>query len=91
MEFSYLKDIKIIEPFIIECFFKDKTKGILDLSKYLKYGGVFEKLNDPAYFKTIHLDDGVITWGDGEVDIAPETVYLNAVKSNEVEHDINDF
>ncbi len=80
MEFSYLKEIKYIKPFIFSCYFENNTKGILDLSKYLNYGGVFERLNDPEYFKTIHLNSGVIAWGDGELDIAPETVYFNTIK-----------
>lgn len=66
----------------IEVTFEDGASGIVDFSKYLKKGGVFEKFNDMEFFKRfkIHEELGVLTWGD-EVDIAPETLYAEATNS----------
>lgn len=59
--------------------FDDGLSARVDLSYLLEYGGVFEPLRDPEYFRSLHLDPegGTITWPN-EADIAPETLYLHA-------------
>jgi len=66
----------------IEVTFEDGASGIIDFSKYLNEGGVFEKFNDMDFFKNFRINEelGVLTWGD-EVDIAPETLYADATNS----------
>ncbi|MBU1194540.1 MAG: DUF2442 domain-containing protein [Proteobacteria bacterium] len=66
----------------IEVTFEDGATGIVDFSKYLEKGGVFDKFKDIEFFKTftINEDLGVLTWG-GEIDIAPETLYAEATNS----------
>ena len=62
--------------------FDDNSEGIADFSGYLKKGGVFEKFRDIEFFKSfdINRELGVITW-NGEIDIAPETLYAQVTKS----------
>lgn len=36
---------------------------------------VFKPLSDPEVFKGVYIDYGVTVWNDGEIDIAPETLY----------------
>jgi hypothetical protein len=67
-----------IGEFKIKCTFKDGKQGIVDMSHYSKKGGVFSKLADLEYFKTFYIDNGVLSWGEGEIDIAPETLYHKA-------------
>lgn len=38
-------------------------------------GKAFEPLKDDKIFRNISIFHGVITWNNGEIDIAPETVY----------------
>ena len=66
----------------IEVTFEDGTKGIVDFSKYLSKGGVFEKFNDIEFFKSFKINEelGVLTWAN-EIDIAPETIYAEATGS----------
>ncbi len=66
----------------IELTFEDGATGVMDFSKYLSKGGVFEKFKDIEFFKDfkINVELGVITWRD-EVDIAPETLYAEATNS----------
>jgi hypothetical protein len=66
----------------IEVTFEDGASGVVDFSKYLSRGGVFEKFKDLEFFKNfkIHEELGVLTWGD-EIDIAPETLYAEATHS----------
>ncbi|MBE6812269.1 MAG: DUF2442 domain-containing protein [Ruminococcaceae bacterium] len=35
----------------------------------------FQCLQDPAVFATVYIDYGVPVWNDGDIDIAPETLY----------------
>lgn len=41
-------------------------------------GPAFAPLADDRVFETIAVFRGVITWNNGEIDIAPETVYENS-------------
>jgi len=71
------------EGYQIEITFEDGVSGIVDFAKYVHQGGVFEKFKDIEFFKnfTINRELGVLTWGDDEVDIAPETLYAEATNS----------
>jgi len=59
--------------------FEDSTSADIDLSYLLDYGGVFERLRDPEYFRQLRADPdaGTIVWPN-EADIAPETLYAHA-------------
>jgi len=67
----------------IEVTFEDDVTGIVDFSKYLSKGGLFKKFKDIEFFKNFSINNelGVLTWGDEEVDIAPETLYAEATSS----------
>lgn len=41
-------------------------------------GAAFEPLRDERIFRNPVLFHGVITWNNGEIDIAPEAVYQNS-------------
>ena len=66
----------------IELTFEDGASGIVDFSKYLSRGGVFDKFGDIEFFKNFKVNQeiGVLTWGD-EIDIAPETLYSDTTNS----------
>ena len=36
--------------------------------------GVFAPLKDPAFFKQVYLDHGVVAW-PGQIDLAPDAMY----------------
>jgi hypothetical protein len=63
----------------IELEFEDGSHGIVDLSRFLTRGGVFERFSDMAYFRSFAVDSelGTLTW-PGDVDIAPESLYAEA-------------
>ena len=50
-------------------------QGTIEMQPYCEKGGVFSSFKDHDYFKNFYIDDCVLSWGDGEVDIAPETLY----------------
>ena len=69
-------EAKYLKNFLIEVKFQDGKSGIANLEEYKNKGGIFSKFGDPVFFKNVRLNKefGVLTW-DGEIDIAPETIY----------------
>jgi hypothetical protein len=74
-----LIDLKSLEGYVVHVRFEDGLTADVDLSYLLDYGGVFEPLCDPAYFRQLraNLEAGTIVWPN-EADIAPETLYAHA-------------
>jgi hypothetical protein len=64
--------------------FQDHSRGEVDLSDYLQEGTVFEKFKDINFFKTFKINYGTLTWDNGMIDIAPETLYLKATGKKEI-------
>jgi hypothetical protein len=66
----------------IEVKFENGKKGIVDFSKYLEKGGVFDRFKSIDFFKkfTVNRELGVLTWQD-EIDVAPETLYAEATQA----------
>ena len=55
--------------------YADGVEGVIDLSDQVGYG-VFAPLRDEALFRTAHIGDrGQIAWSD-ELDICPDSAYL---------------
>ena len=52
--------------------------AIFDCSPYMKEN-YWSSLRQPAYFRQVTLDHGVLTWPNG-VDIAPEDVWEDAIR-----------
>ncbi|GHT79953.1 hypothetical protein FACS1894104_5290 [Actinomycetota bacterium] len=56
----------------------NQEERIYDVRPMLEYP-VFSKLANPEVFNEVYLDYGVPTWLDGEIDIAPESLYQDSV------------
>jgi hypothetical protein len=54
--------------------FADGLAADVDLSYLLDFGGVFEPLRDPKFFRMLFIDGPSIAWPN-EADVAPETLY----------------
>jgi Protein of unknown function (DUF2442) len=74
-----LTEAEPIGGYIVRVRFDDGTNGVVDLSYLLDYGGVFEPLRDPEFFRRLRADAeaGTIVWPN-DADIAPETLYAQA-------------
>jgi hypothetical protein len=44
----------------------------------------FQPLRDENVFRAVQVDHGVVTWMDGEIDIAPETMYADSFAYDEM-------
>jgi len=71
---------KYLDGYRLAVTFADGNSGVVDLEKQIRSGGVFARLADLKAFQQFQInpDFGVICWGD-DVDIAPETLYEQAV------------
>ncbi len=74
-----LIEAKPAEGYVVHVRFEDGLTADVDLSYLLDYGGVFEPLRDPAYFRQFRTppEAGTIVWPN-KADIAPETLYAHA-------------
>jgi len=65
----------------IEVTFDNGKRGVVDFSKYLQKGGVFDRFKDKDFFINFRINEelGVLTWGN-EIDLAPETLYSEATR-----------
>ena len=70
---------RYIEDYRVEVAFDDGKGGVVDLSRYAELGGIFGRFRDMEFFRRfrVNAELGVLTW-DGEIDIAPETLYAEA-------------
>lgn len=68
-----VKDAKPLHGGILLVTFTNEEKKLFDTTKLT--GGAFKPLEDEEVFNNLQIFHGVITWNDGEIDIAPETVY----------------
>jgi hypothetical protein len=68
-------DVKVVKPsenFRIYVELENGSKGYFDMKPYLDRG-VFKELKNEAYFRTVGIVHGAVTWPN-EQDIAPETL-----------------
>lgn len=68
-----VKEVQVLQDKILLVTFSTGEKRLFDVTE-LK-GSAFNILNDEKIFNKPKLNRGVITWNDGQVDIAPEMVY----------------
>ena len=79
-----IKKIKIISELCMLVTFSNGEKRIFD-AKYLTKYPIYKKLENFEIFKNAYVENGIIVWDNGSIDIAPDTVYKN---SYEYEQDL---
>jgi hypothetical protein len=74
-EIVHVTSVEVVGDHRLRLAFEDGAEGEVDLSAW-QWRGVFEPLADPAYFRSVSLDNelGTIVWPNG-ADLAPETLY----------------
>ncbi len=77
MYFNVIDAVYIEEDRIKLKFTNGKT-GIVNLADYISEGEIFKPLKSLEIFKKFSVDYGTLTWNNGEIDIAPETLYEKA-------------
>ena len=68
-------DVKALDNYFIYVAFSDGVRGAVDL-KHLAHKGIFCDWDNNNLFKQVHIDDyGAIAWNKN-IDICPDSVYL---------------
>jgi hypothetical protein len=79
----HVTDVEVVGDHRLRLSFDDGAAGEIDLSTW-RWRGVFEPLEDPAYFQLVELDEqlGTIVWPNG-ADHAPETLHAWVIRGRE--------
>ena len=82
------QEVKPLDGYKLLLTFNNGERKVYDMSKYLY--GVFEFLKNPIKFNSVELVNGAPTWyppnGSLEVDICPDTVYIDSIPYKEEIH-----
>ena len=70
-------NLKIISELCMLVTFSNGERRIFDAQYLLKYP-VYKKLQDFNVFKNAYIENGIIVWDNGAIDIGVETVYNNS-------------
>ena len=76
---EFTKDIEItgielLDGMMMLVFFGSGETRLFDTSVLSEFTA-FKQLEDISIFETAKVENGIITWLNGDIDIAPETVY----------------
>lgn len=69
-----VQDIKVLDDLIMIVTFSTGEQRIFDATCMLEYPA-FQCLKNENIFKTAKVEYGVVVWNDGDIDLAPETMY----------------
>lgn len=67
-------NVKVVGELSLLVTFSSGEERIFDMSYLMKYD-IYKKLKDYEIFKNVYIENGVLVWNNGEIDIAPEEVY----------------
>ena len=72
-----------VDGYRLKLAFADGQNGVVDFLKFIEKGGVFEELKEIGLFNKFSIDPdwNTVVWKDGEIDVAPETLYYEATGS----------
>lgn len=71
-------EVKVIDRLCLMLTFSTGEKRIFDAQPLLQYP-VYEPLQDAKIFNDVCVEGSTISWEDGSIDIAPETLYEQSV------------
>jgi hypothetical protein len=77
-----LNDVAVLDDMILLLTFNTNEKRIYDAAELLKCPA-FKPLEDREVFNAVKIEQGVATWLDGKIDIAPEKLYTDSYRYQE--------
>ena len=75
-----VSSIKILEDGILLIDFSTGETRLFDVTSLIDKGPVFAPLSEESNRQTAKVTYGFVSWLDGEIDIAPETMYKESYK-----------
>lgn len=85
MENLKVKDVKVVTDLCLLVTFSNEDKRIFDATYLLQYP-VYKDLSNFSVFKNIQIQNGIITWKNGKIDIDTQTLY-----DNSFEYEVDDI
>ena len=82
MQEASVKAVKPLDDMMMIVTFNSGEKRLYDATQLLAFPA-FQPLKDEKIFKNVEY--GVVTWNNGEIDIAPETMYENSYEYPEMQ------
>jgi len=73
--------VKPLDGYRLWLKFEDGAERIYDVAPDLD-GPAFQPLKNKSIFDSVYLQYGATVWQDGEIDIAPETLYYEGTPVN---------
>ena len=75
--------VKPLDDWMMILTFSSGEKRLYDATQLFEYPA-FQPLKDESIFKAARVDNGIVVWMDGDIDIAPETMYANSYAYEDV-------
>ena len=69
-----ITEVRVVEDYILIVRFSTGEYRLYDAKNLLQYPA-FQPLTDKEVFNRVKVAYGTLVWDDGDIDIAPETVY----------------
>jgi hypothetical protein len=76
VDYIEVTDVKPLEDGMLLLTFNNNENRLFDTT--ILNGPVYEPLKNDNIFKAVYIEDGVVTWKNGEIDCAPEYMYENS-------------
>ena len=77
-EIMKVTDVRVVDTLCLIVTFSTGETRIFDAEPLLQYP-VYEPLKDPSVFQSVHIEGSTIVWQNGDIDIAPETLYQKSL------------
>ena len=84
MQTTVVQAVKPLDDMMMIVTFGSGEKRLYDATQLLAFPA-FQRLKDEKIFKSAKVEHGVVTWADGEIDIAPETMYETSYEYPELQ------
>lgn len=81
-EIKILK-VKVVGELSLLVTFSTGEERIYDMFYLMQYP-VYKQLENYDFFKTVRIENGVLVWNNGEIDIAPEKVYSDSFEYEKI-------
>ncbi len=83
MDEIMVTDVKPLADMMMILTFGNGEKRIYDATPLLNMPA-FKPLADDAIFRSAKVAHGVVTWMDGDIDIAPEVMYKDSLRYDSI-------
>jgi hypothetical protein len=80
-----IKKVSVLDDMMMLITFDTGEKRLFDATTLLQYPA-FKPLENEKIFMSAKIDRGVLIWLDGDIDIAPETLYKNSFSYQNIYH-----